>query len=119
MLDEDIAEYALKISKADYTEIRVEEIKGNGISFVGELKGVESFHRHGFSIRIIKDGVVGFSFSNVLSRKSVKEAIENAMKNKVRIKHIVKFGNEKMEEGKDVVKGKEATIDEKIEYKGA
>ena len=116
MLDEDIAEYALKISKADYTEIRVEEIKGNGISFVGELKGVESFHRHGFSIRIIKDGVVGFSFSNVLSRKSVKEAIENAMKNKVRIKHIVKFGNEKMEEGKDVVKGKEATIDEKIEY---
>ncbi len=116
MIDEDIAEYVLKISKADYTEIRIEEIKGNEISYVGELKGIETFHHYGVSIRILKDGLLGFSFTNIVSKKKMKEAIEKAMKNRARKKHFVKFGNEKMEEGKDIVKGKEATIDEKIEY---
>ena len=116
MIDEDLAEYALKISKADYTEVRLEEIKGNEISYVGELKGVESFHHCGFSIRIIKDGLFGFSFSNIVNRKKIREAIEKAMKNRARKKHFVRFGNEKMEEGKDIVKGKDAGIDEKIEY---
>ena len=116
MIDEDIAEYVLKISKADYVEVRMEEIKGMEITYIDELKGVETFHNSGISIRLIKDGLAYFSFSNSPDKKSIKNAIENAMKIKARKKHKIRFSEEKMEIGRDIVKGKDADIDEKINY---
>lgn len=117
MIDEDLVEYALKISKANYTEIRIEKVFENEISFInGELKGIESFEKEGFSIRIIKDGMMAFSFSNILNKEKIRESLENAYKIDEKIKHEIKFGNEKMEEGKDVIKGFHANIDEKIDY---
>ncbi len=115
---QDMAEYALDVSKADYTEIRIEKVFEQGIAFVnGEFKGIESNERKGFLIRIIKDATMGFYFSNDFRKAKIKEGIEKAIKMAhARKKHKIHLSEEKMEEAKDIIKGKEESIDKKIDY---
>lgn len=113
-MDEGLAEYALKISKARYIEIRIERRAGNEILYIDELKGIDFYENYGFSIRVMDKGM-GFYFSNVVTKEKIKEGIEKAEK-MARLGEEIKLSDEKMYQDKYEVKGSFPDIEEKIEY---
>ncbi len=115
MLDEDLAEYALKISKAEYAEIRIEEHRGNELLFVnGLLKEASFYENYGFSIRVINKGM-GFYFSNVVNKEKIREGVEKAEK-MAKLQKEVKLSDEKAYVDKYEIKGEFPDIDEKLSY---
>ena len=115
-MDEDLAEYALTISKAKYVEIRMENIEENEILFVnGVMKESNIKEKEGFSIRVI-DGGIGFYFSNEISRKEIRKGIERAERMAKLGNKIVGMSEEKMEKSKYEIPGKEASIEEKLDF---
>ncbi|MCD6512594.1 MAG: TldD/PmbA family protein [Thermoplasmata archaeon] len=115
---EDILEYAIDKANVDYAEIRIQKVEENSILFVnGSLKGVESIKKEGFHIRVLNDGMLGFSFSNSLRKESIIEALEKAEKMaRARIHHAIGLSDEKMERARYYVRGRRAELDEKIEW---
>ncbi len=115
-MDEDLAEYALNISKTKYAEIRIEKINSNGIVFVdGEAKEIEFSEQHGFSIRVI-DGGMGFYFSNIVNKKEIKKGMEKAVKMAKLQKNNICMSEEKVNEAKYEIKGSFPEIEEKLNF---
>ena len=115
-MDEDLAEYALKITKARYAEIRIEKQRKNEMLFVnGELKDFGINEKYGFSIRIVDKGM-GFYFSNVVNKKEIEKGVEKAEKMAKLQKNSIGLSEEKMHEDKYEVKGEFPSIEEKIEF---
>ena len=75
---ERLMEMAKKVS--DGVEIYALEESGDGISFEnGALKDIESKFQAGISLRIIKDGQLGFAYTkNLINRE---EFLENVLEN--------------------------------------
>ncbi|RLF47274.1 MAG: TldD/PmbA family protein [Thermoplasmata archaeon] len=115
-MDEDLAEYALKIAKAEYIEIRIERHTGNEILFVnGELKDFDIYENYGFSIRVIDDGM-GFYFSDVVNKEQIRKGVETATKMARLQKSSVKLSEEKFYEDKYEVKAEFPPVEEKIDF---
>ena len=111
-----MVEYALKISKAKYMEVRMEKIEENEILFVnGVMKESNIKEKEGFSIRVI-DGSIGFYFSNEISREEIKKGVEKAEKMAKLGNKRVGMSEEKMEEGRYEIHGKEVDIEEKLDF---
>ncbi len=115
MLDEDLAEYALKISKAKYVEIRIERIVGNELLFVnGSIKEANLYENYGFSIRTIKNGM-GFYFSDIVNKEKIREGIEKAEK-MAKFQKEIGLSEEKTYVDKYEIKGNFPNIEEKISF---
>ena len=119
MIDEDIALYALHLveKKADYGEVRVEITKESTIVLAnGIVEAAEFLEKKGIGIRILKNGVMNFSSTNVLDKKNIKEMIN--VSKIVCVGKKIGLGKEKMENAKWEVKQKLSfpSFEEKIEY---
>ena len=82
-MDEDIAEYALKTAQkaADWAEIRLLSSRENSILWKnGSLENVSFYDQDGLSIRILINGAMGFTSTNILTKKTVKAMVANAIK---------------------------------------
>lgn len=105
-----IADFALKVaSKAGYAEARYESASSN--EFVlknGVLEASEATTTRGLSVRILYKGAQGSVFTNRLDKKSVKAAVDRALKMARRSLKIVKepiaFSQEKPSKSKYEVK---------------
>ncbi|MEM5814788.1 MAG: TldD/PmbA family protein, partial [Candidatus Aenigmatarchaeota archaeon] len=82
MVAGDIAEFALKAAKqADYAEARFESATINEFTLKnGVLEASESLETQGLCVRLIVNGAQGAAFTNLLSRASVKAAVNRALK---------------------------------------
>ena len=78
MIDEDLAEYGLKIAdKADYAEIRIESSKSNAITLSnGVVEGTAVSEALGFSVRAIVNGAMSFYSTNIVSREEIKRQLK-------------------------------------------
>ncbi|MBC7129116.1 MAG: TldD/PmbA family protein [Thermoplasmatales archaeon] len=111
---EELAEYAIKNSKY-YTEIRIEKEKIDEIIFTnGEFIDINSDEKYGFSIRVI-DKSVGFYSSNVVNKKEIRRGLEIAEKIASIGKNKIFLSEEKINEDRYEIKGKDFQIDEKID----
>ncbi len=80
-MDEKLAHYALERSKADYAEVRMEELRGvQAIIKNGNLDIFQLKSAYGLSVRVIIKGGLGFASTNVLRRESVDRVVERAEK---------------------------------------
>ena len=82
-MDEDIAEYALKTAQkaADWAEIRLLSSRENSILWKnGSLENVSFYDQDGLSIRILINGAMGFTSTNILTKKTVKAMVAKAIK---------------------------------------
>ncbi len=115
---QDILEQVIEKANADYAEVRIQKIEENSILFVnGMLKGVESVKKEGFHIRVLKDGMLGFSFSNSLKKEKILDALKKAEKMaRAKLRHRVGLSKERMERARYFVRGKRVELDEKIEW---
>jgi len=78
--EKDLADYAVKISKAEYSEARVEEeIKRVYILKNGKFEASIEEKSKGMGIRVIENGAAFVSITN-LSKKKIKEALKDAIK---------------------------------------
>ena len=113
---EDLAEYALKITRAKYAEIRIEKRIENEILFVnGMLKDFGINEKYGFSIRIIDKGM-GFYFSNAVNKREIRKGVEKAEKMAKLQKNFIGLSEEKMYEDKYEVSSDFPSIEEKIDF---
>jgi len=113
---EELAEHALKISRAKYVEVRIEKQNRQDILLVnGVLRGAGTEENYGFSIRVI-DGGVGFYFSNIVSKEEIKEGVRKAEKMARIQKGNVGLSEEEMHCESYEIKGDFPDIDEKMEY---
>lgn len=82
MIDEDLAFRALEhAASADFCAVRMEE--GTGISITlsnGEVVGVEQAEERGMSVRVLVNGALGFAATNRLSKTSVEQAVDEALR---------------------------------------
>jgi TldD protein len=82
-MDEDIAEYALDAARkiADWAEVRFETYQGNSLLWKnGTLENVSFFDQEGLCVRIIIDGAMGFTSTNILTKKSINQLIDQVVK---------------------------------------
>ncbi len=113
---EELAEYALKISRARYVEVRIEKERKQDILFVnGMLREAGMEENYGFSVRVI-DGGIGFYFSNIVNKEEIRKGVERAERMASSQRGKVGLSDEKMYQDKYEVKGEFPPIDEKIEY---
>ncbi|MCS7111552.1 MAG: TldD/PmbA family protein [Ignisphaera sp.] len=79
---EDIVLYALKVAEdlgASYAEVRYHRIDGFGIaSRNGSIIAAGTEVNDGIGIRVLVNGALGFSSTNVLDRESIRRAVEDA-----------------------------------------
>jgi TldD protein len=79
---EDLALYAIGQAEglgADYAEIRIEKDKNKAIILKnGNPEASELTFKLGAAIRVIVDGALGFSSTNILDKEHIKKAIEVA-----------------------------------------
>ncbi|MEM3653747.1 MAG: DNA gyrase modulator [Candidatus Bathyarchaeia archaeon] len=79
---EDLALYAINQAEGlgiDYAEIRIEKSKNKAIVLKnGNLEASELTFKLGAAVRVIANGALGFSSTNFLDKKHIKEAIETA-----------------------------------------
>jgi len=84
VMDEDIAEYALKVASrlgAGYADVRLESKEINDIVLKNGIVDVAShILKEGIGIRIITRQGVGFSSTNVLDRDHVKQTVTEAFR---------------------------------------
>ncbi len=83
-MDRDLAEVAVEYAGklgAGYAEARMEKVVGSDSLLKNGNPEVSGFDRdEGIAIRILLDGALGFSSTNVLDRASVKNACEEAVR---------------------------------------
>ncbi len=101
--------YAEKLS--DYAEVRFENAKKNKIIIKnGNLEATEINKSFGISIRILKNGFLGFSSTNDLKFSNLKQQVNKALKlaklSKKILKKPIKFSEEKTFKDKYIVKEK-------------
>ena len=78
--EKDLADYAIKVSKAKYSEVRVEEeIKRVYILKNGKFESSIEEKSKGMGIRVIENGAAFASITD-LSKKKIKEALKEAIK---------------------------------------
>ncbi len=78
--EKDLAEYAVKISKAEYCEARIEEeIRKVYILKNGKFESSVEEKSKGMGIRVIENGAAFFSLAN-LCRRKIREALKEALK---------------------------------------
>ena len=122
MIDEDLADYGLKMSdKADYAEIRVESSKSNAITLSnGVVEGTAVSESLGFSVRVLMNGAMSFYSTNVVGRNDIKKAVERAIKIASLQKRKEKIGlsDERawVDRWEVKEKKKDVGLDEAIEY---
>ena len=93
-LEKDLAEYAVKISKAEYCEARAEEeIKKVYILKNGEFESSVEEKNKGIGIRVISNGASFVSLTN-LSKKNVREALKEALR-EARLSSPISLSEEK------------------------
>ncbi len=81
--------YAEKFS--DYAEVRFEDSRTNKITIKnGNLEATESNKIFGISIRVLKNGFLGFVATNNLSFPNIKKCVDNALKIARNSKSVVK-----------------------------
>ncbi len=82
-MDEDIAEYALDTAQksTDWAEIRLLSSRENSLLWKnGSLENVSFFDQDGLSIRVLIDGAMGFTSTNILTKKTVNHMVAKAIK---------------------------------------
>ncbi|MBU6998694.1 MAG: TldD/PmbA family protein [Theionarchaea archaeon] len=80
-MDENLAHYALQQSKADYAEVRMEELHGlQAVVKNGNLDIYQLFSQYGLSVRALIDGGLGFASTNRLDKESINHVVEKAQK---------------------------------------
>lgn len=113
--------YAEKLS--DYAEVRFEDTDSNRITVKnGNVDSTEFDKRFGISIRILKDGFLGFSATNDIRFSNLKKQVDKALKIAKASKNILKkpiiFSEEKAWKDKYSVKEKakleNVSLEEKI-----
>ena len=78
--EKDLADYAVKISKAGYSEARVEEeIKRVYILKNGKFESSIEENSKGIGIRVIENGAAFVSLTN-LTKKNIRECLKEALK---------------------------------------
>jgi TldD protein len=78
-MDEKLAHYALQQSKADYAEVRMEEMRGmQAVVKNGNLDVYQLFSQLGLSVRALIDGGLGFASTNTLTKESIDHVVEKA-----------------------------------------
>jgi TldD protein len=102
-----ILKYAEK--KADYVDVRVENLRKNRLVLKnGNLEIFDSSKSIGICIRIIKNGAMGVAFSNSLKfskmKKTVSKAIKLAKVSKKILKQTINLSEEKSHKDKYEVK---------------
>jgi TldD protein len=107
----DLVEKALKYTEklADYAEVRFENSKTNRLIVKnGTLEATEVNKKFGISIRVLKDGFLGFIATNNLKLSNIKDQIKKALKIAKQSRNIVKkpiiLSNEKIFKDKHEVK---------------
>lgn len=81
LMNESLAQYALKQSHADYAEVRMEEMKGTqAVIKNGNLDIFQFQSVYGLSVRVLINGGLGFSSTNTLTKDSVQKAVQKAEK---------------------------------------
>jgi TldD protein len=122
---QDLAKYsidhALK-SGAEYADVRIENADGTNIVVMdGKTKTMSAQHESGCGLRAFVGGAWGFSSSNILTRPSLKDAAEAAVrmakasKSKVKFKYDIKSG--RPVKAKEQYRCKEMPSDVAIEEK--
>lgn len=116
MIDEDIIECVLRVSRAMYTEMRIEHNQGEELLMVnGELKESSIHEAVGFSIRVI-DGGIGFFFSNKMTKTEARNGVAQAVRMaRLQKKHAF-FSDEKPCVARDYVRGSPPDINEKLAF---
>jgi TldD protein len=93
-LEKDLADYAIKISEAEYTEARVEEeIKKIYILNNGKFESSIEEKQKGIGIRVIENGAAFFSLTN-LSKKKIREGLNEAI-NEAKLSSSIVLSEEK------------------------
>ncbi len=81
---EDLVEFAVEYGKklkADYVEARIEEIEGRSIALKNGIpEGIGLKKEKGIGIRVLVDGGMGFSSTNILRRENIENTVEEAIK---------------------------------------
>jgi len=78
--EKDLAEYAVKISKAEYCEARIEEeVKKVFILKNGKFESSIQEKSKGMGVRVIENGAAFFSLTN-LSKKKIREGLREAIR---------------------------------------
>ncbi len=81
---EDLIEFAVDMALkkgAKYSEARYHKKAGIDFSLKnGELQGVEVINSEGIGIRVLADGALGFASTNILTKESIANAVEVAVK---------------------------------------
>ena len=118
MIDEDIALYALHLAEkdAEYGEVRIEIVKENAVVLAnGVVEEAEFSEKKGVGIRVLKNGVMRFTSTNILDKKNIREMVETK-----KWVHGRKIGlsKEKITEAKWEVKWKKKfpSFEKKIDY---
>ncbi len=77
----DVAEKALKLSQADWTEVRLEQSEGNSVILKNGNPDAAGFDRSlGLSVRVLVKGGMGIAFTNRFGDSSLKAAVDKATK---------------------------------------
>jgi TldD protein len=115
-MDEDLIDHALNLSKAPFTEMRIEENVGEHILLVdGEVKETGVANSRGFSLRVI-DGGAGFFFSNTVTKTEIRRGIAWATRMARRQKGGVLRSEQAPSCDRDIVRATFPDIDEKMAY---
>jgi len=76
----DVAEKVLKLTQADWAEVRLEQTEGNSVILKNGNPDAAGFERsQGISIRVLVKGGMGIAFTNRLDDASLKNAVDRAV----------------------------------------
>jgi TldD protein len=100
-MDEKLAHYALERSQSDYTEVRMEELRGvQAVVKNGNLDIFQLVSTYGLSVRVLLDGGLGFASANILTRDSIDQIVRKAEKlaktSSVKNENMIGLSEEKM-----------------------
>lgn len=118
----DLCNLALKFSKADYAEARIESFDKTEIILKnGSIGSVELSNSSGIAIRVMVNGALGASFTNEIDRESIKKAVLQAERSAKLSSKILKtpiiFTEEKSNKANYSVKQKQKLENINIEDK--
>ena len=102
-MDEDIADYVLKLlqeNNAEYAEVRLENEKGSVFSLKNGVLEVSAFDEsRGIGARYLVNNTLGFLDLNVFDRERIKALVEKSLRltrNASKIGEKIKLSNEEM-----------------------
>ncbi|MGB9828356.1 MAG: PmbA/TldA family metallopeptidase, partial [Thermosphaera sp.] len=104
MIDESLLYSAIKHASelgAEYVEARFQKDYGFAVSLRnGKILGAGSSRKSGVGIRVLINGSLGFSSTNIIDRENVLEAVEKAVARAKSLsslrKNPIKFSNERV-----------------------